>query len=69
MSNFQSEDRSAGRAPLPRHHDPIEAERRTQRAGASGEIPGSLPAPVKASVARLKAIETRIRTYTQNYGH
>jgi hypothetical protein len=67
MNSFETEDRSTGR--LPRHEDPIESEHRTHRAGAWGEISVPLPAPVKASVARLKAIETKIRTYTQNHGH
>jgi len=66
MNNFETEDRSTGR--LARHQDPIESQHRA-RAGAWDEISSPLPAPVKASVARLKAIETKIRTYTQNHGH
>jgi len=69
MSNFETEGRSAERKLLARPRDPVETEHRTQRAGAWGEISVPLPVPVKASVARLKAIETKIRTYTQNHGH
>jgi hypothetical protein len=69
MSNFQADDRSPGRMVLPRHLDSIESARRTRHPDEWGEIPVPFPAPVKASVARLKAIETKIRTYTQNHGH
>lgn len=65
MSDFQISESTSAKLTLP----PRLQRNRTAWGGSSAEVSVPPPAPARASVARFKAIEAKIRTYAKNYGH